>query len=143
MPKISGKTLDFNTMKLNVLTKTWIDNAKKKSVVQLHRMLAAAWTVVHADYPDEDEKEHWEQEDGYKVLKAKIAYIEKLIKHSEEKPKSLHEVYEREWRDVAERASQLSTYFHVSTVEAHKYALDEARKLATALNKLIYKMGGE
>ena len=130
-------------MKLNVLTKTWIDNAKKKSVEQLHRMLAAAWTVVHADYPDEDEKEHWEQEDGYKVLKAKIAYIEKLIKHSEEKPKSLHEVYERAWRNVEEKAGELSSFFHVSTVEHHEEALATARKLATALNKLIYKMGGE
>lgn len=130
-------------MKLHVLTKSWINQAKKKTVEELCRMRDAAERVIDADFDDEAEKPYAEQCVEYKVLKAKHAYLEKLIRHRDERPKSLHEVYEAEWREVKAAMNNLASSFHVLDVTKHAEVLEEARTLSQLLDALIFSMEGE
>ena len=127
-------------MKLHVLTKSWINQAKKKTVEELCRMRDAAERVIYADYDDEAEKPYAEQCVEYKELKAKHAYLEKLIRYKGERPKSLHEVYEKEWMEVKEAMGKLASSFHVLDVTKHAEVLDEARRLSELLDSLIFAM---
>lgn len=130
-------------MRLKVLTQSWIDTAKQKTVEQLCYMRDAAERLIYADFEDEAEKPYSEQCEEYKVLKAKHAYLEKLIRHKGERPKSLHEMYENKWRDVEKAMNELASSFHLLDVTKHREVLDEARSLAGALDVLIYAMEGE
>jgi hypothetical protein len=131
-------------MKKKIIDKKWTNWVKTLPLPELQKIQRALNTVMHEDYPDEYDKERDERAPEFQEMLAKDAYLDKLIflkrKEAIETP-SAADTYKETWDEVRKCWNDFSE--DMMYREDAKDTLNAGRALRNALDKLLYKMGGE